>query len=53
MNPIPKRYESASVEQKWRQFWEDNGVYHFQQLKHGRQLALKLNLFPGARMDKT
>jgi len=30
MNPIPKRYESASVEQKWRQFWEDNGVYHFQ-----------------------
>ena len=29
MNPIPKRYESASVEPKWQQFWEDNGIYHF------------------------
>jgi valyl-tRNA synthetase len=31
MNPIPKRYESASVEPKWQQFWEDNGIYHFKQ----------------------
>ncbi len=29
MNPIPKRYESASVEPKWQQYWEDNGIYHF------------------------
>jgi valyl-tRNA synthetase len=29
MNPIPKRYESASVEPKWQQFWEEKGVYHF------------------------
>jgi valyl-tRNA synthetase len=31
MNPIPKRYESASVEPKWQKFWEDNGIYHFNQ----------------------
>ena len=30
MNPIPKRYESAAIEQKWQQYWEDNGIYHFQ-----------------------
>jgi valyl-tRNA synthetase len=29
MNPIPKRYESATVEQKWQKYWEDNGTYHF------------------------
>lgn len=29
MNPIPKRYESGTVEQKWRQYWEDNGIYRF------------------------
>jgi valyl-tRNA synthetase len=29
MNPIPKRYESAAIEQKWQQYWEDNGIYHF------------------------
>ncbi len=31
MNPIPKRYESASVEPKWQKYWEDNGIYHFKQ----------------------
>src|SRR4030043_447980 len=31
MNPIPKRYESASVEPKWQKFWEGNGIYHFKQ----------------------
>jgi valyl-tRNA synthetase len=30
MNPIPKRYVSASVEAKWQKFWEENGTYHFQ-----------------------
>lgn len=30
MNPIPKRYESAAVEEKWQKYWEDNGIYHFQ-----------------------
>lgn len=31
MSPIPKRYESASVEFKWQQYWEDNGIYQFKQ----------------------
>ena len=31
MKPIPKRYESASIEPKWQQFWEDNGIYQFKQ----------------------
>ncbi len=30
MNPIPKRYESASVEEKWQKFWEEKGFYRFQ-----------------------
>jgi valyl-tRNA synthetase len=29
MSPIPKRYESASAEPKWQQYWEEKGVYHF------------------------
>ena len=29
MNPIPKRYESAAIEQKWQKYWEENGTYHF------------------------
>ena len=30
MSPIPKRYESANVEQKWQQFWQENGIFQFQ-----------------------
>ncbi|MHB8105315.1 MAG: valine--tRNA ligase [Dehalococcoidales bacterium] len=30
MNQIPKRYESASIEPKWQQYWEENGTYRFQ-----------------------
>jgi len=30
MNPIPKRYESAAIEEKWQKYWEEKGIYHFQ-----------------------
>ncbi len=29
MNPIPKRYESAAIEQKWQNYWDEKGVYLF------------------------
>jgi valyl-tRNA synthetase len=30
MTTLPKRYDSSAVEAKWRQNWEDRGIYKFQ-----------------------
>ena len=29
MQPLPKKYKFAEIEQKWQQKWEDLGIYHF------------------------
>lgn len=29
MQPLPKKYDFAEIEQKWQQKWEEMGIYHF------------------------
>jgi valyl-tRNA synthetase len=29
MQPLPKKYNFAEIEQKWQQKWEEMGIYHF------------------------
>jgi valyl-tRNA synthetase len=29
MQPLPKKYNFAEIEQKWQQKWEQMGIYHF------------------------
>ncbi len=36
MNPIPKRYESGAIENKWQKFWEENDIYRFEREDNAR-----------------